>query len=72
MSLAGKLIEVLVNPPRVSDPQRLRRSVEGATVLVTGASFKVSRFEQPRDITIVKVIPRNPAGKVLRNELEPE
>jgi acyl-CoA synthetase (AMP-forming)/AMP-acid ligase II len=32
---------------------------------------KVSRFEQPRDITIVKKIPRNPAGKVLRNELEP-
>ncbi|OBA88290.1 acyl-CoA synthetase [Mycobacteriaceae bacterium 1482268.1] len=31
---------------------------------------KVSRFEQPRDITIVKTIPRNPAGKVLRNELE--
>jgi len=29
----------------------------------------VSRFEQPRDITIVKTIPRNPAGKVLRNEL---
>ncbi|OBK70967.1 AMP-binding protein [Mycobacterium sp. 1274761.0] len=32
---------------------------------------KVARFEQPRDITIVKTIPRNPAGKVLRNELEP-
>jgi acyl-CoA synthetase (AMP-forming)/AMP-acid ligase II len=32
---------------------------------------KVSRFEQPRDIKIVKTIPRNPAGKVLRNELEP-
>jgi acyl-CoA synthetase (AMP-forming)/AMP-acid ligase II len=32
---------------------------------------KVSRFEQPRDIKIVKSIPRNPAGKVLRNELEP-
>ncbi len=31
---------------------------------------KVSRFEQPRDIKIVKKIPRNPAGKVLRNELE--
>ena len=29
----------------------------------------VSRFEQPRDITFVKTIPRNPAGKVLRNEL---
>ena len=30
---------------------------------------KVSRFEQPRDIKIVDRIPRNPAGKVLRNEL---
>jgi acyl-CoA synthetase (AMP-forming)/AMP-acid ligase II len=30
---------------------------------------KVSRFEQPRDITIVSKIPRNPAGKVVRNEL---
>jgi len=30
---------------------------------------KVSRFEQPRDIRIVKKIPRNPAGKVLRNDL---
>jgi acyl-CoA synthetase (AMP-forming)/AMP-acid ligase II len=32
-------------------------------------SDKVSRFEQPRDISIVTSIPRNPAGKVLRNEL---
>ena len=30
---------------------------------------KVSRFEQPRDINIVDSIPRNPAGKVMRNEL---
>ncbi|WP_157011689.1 AMP-binding enzyme, partial [Mycobacterium celatum] len=30
---------------------------------------KVSRFEQPRDISIVESIPRNPAGKVLRNDL---
>ena len=30
---------------------------------------KVSRFEQPRDIRIVEAIPRNPAGKVLRNDL---
>jgi acyl-CoA synthetase (AMP-forming)/AMP-acid ligase II len=30
---------------------------------------KVSRFEQPRDITIVANIPRNPAGKVIRGEL---
>jgi len=32
---------------------------------------RVSRFEQPRDITIVEQIPRNPAGKVVRNELGP-
>lgn len=30
---------------------------------------KVSRFEQPRDIHVVNTIPRNPVGKVLRNEL---
>ncbi len=30
---------------------------------------KVSRFERPRDIHILRSIPRNPAGKVLRNEL---
>ena len=30
---------------------------------------KVSRFEQPRDITLVAAIPRNPTGKVLRHEL---
>jgi acyl-CoA synthetase (AMP-forming)/AMP-acid ligase II len=32
---------------------------------------RVSRFEQPRDVCIVAAIPRNPAGKVLRNELAP-
>jgi acyl-coenzyme A synthetase/AMP-(fatty) acid ligase len=30
---------------------------------------KVSRFEQPREIKIVAKIPRNPAGKVVRDEL---
>ena len=30
---------------------------------------RVSRFEQPRDISIVNSIPRNQAGKVLRKEL---
>lgn len=30
---------------------------------------KVSRFEQPRDIHIVSSLPRNPAGKVIRNQL---
>ena len=39
MSLAGKVLDILVNPPRVSDPERLRRAVSGKTVLVTGASF---------------------------------
>ncbi|MBV8927765.1 MAG: SDR family NAD(P)-dependent oxidoreductase [Mycobacteriaceae bacterium] len=39
MNLAAKAIDVLVNPPRMSDPQRLRSAVAGKTVLVTGASF---------------------------------
>jgi len=30
---------------------------------------RASRFEQPRDIKIVEKVPRNPAGKVVRNEL---
>ncbi len=30
---------------------------------------KVSRFEQPRDVRIVDSIPRNAAGKVVRNDL---
>jgi NAD(P)-dependent dehydrogenase (short-subunit alcohol dehydrogenase family) len=41
MSLAAKVIETVVNPPRVSDPDRLRHAVSGATVLVTGASFGI-------------------------------
>ena len=39
MNLTGKAIDLLVNPPRVSDPRRLRKAVDGKTVLVTGASF---------------------------------
>ncbi len=31
---------------------------------------RVSRSEQPRDIKIVEKIPRNPAGKIVRNELK--
>jgi acyl-CoA synthetase (AMP-forming)/AMP-acid ligase II len=31
---------------------------------------KVSRFEQPRDIHLVEEIPRNPAGKVVSDELK--
>jgi acyl-coenzyme A synthetase/AMP-(fatty) acid ligase len=30
---------------------------------------KVSRFEQPRDVHLVRSLPRNPAGKVIRKEL---
>jgi acyl-CoA synthetase (AMP-forming)/AMP-acid ligase II len=41
------------------------------TVLRDYLKDKVSRYEQPRDIEIVTEIPRNPAGKVLRNELQP-
>jgi NAD(P)-dependent dehydrogenase (short-subunit alcohol dehydrogenase family) len=39
MNLAEKAIDMLVNPPRVSDPDRLRAAVSGKTVLVTGASY---------------------------------
>jgi acyl-CoA synthetase (AMP-forming)/AMP-acid ligase II len=41
-----------------------------ATALRKYLKDKVSRYEQPRDIEIVTEIPRNPAGKVLRNELQ--
>jgi NAD(P)-dependent dehydrogenase (short-subunit alcohol dehydrogenase family) len=40
---AAKVIDMLVNPPRVSDRDRLRRTVAGATVLVTGASFGIGK-----------------------------
>lgn len=39
MSSAGKVINALVSPPRVSDPGRLRSAVFGKSVLVTGASY---------------------------------
>jgi NAD(P)-dependent dehydrogenase (short-subunit alcohol dehydrogenase family) len=39
MNLATKAVDKLVNPPRVSDPDRLRAAVSGKTVLVTGASY---------------------------------
>jgi NAD(P)-dependent dehydrogenase (short-subunit alcohol dehydrogenase family) len=38
---AAKVIDKLVNPPRVSDVDRPRDTVAGATVLVTGASFGI-------------------------------
>jgi NAD(P)-dependent dehydrogenase (short-subunit alcohol dehydrogenase family) len=39
MNIASKAIELLVNPPRLSNPDRLREAVDGKTVLVTGASY---------------------------------
>jgi NAD(P)-dependent dehydrogenase (short-subunit alcohol dehydrogenase family) len=39
MNVATKAIDRLVNPPRTSDPDRLRAAVSGKTVLVTGASY---------------------------------
>jgi NAD(P)-dependent dehydrogenase (short-subunit alcohol dehydrogenase family) len=39
MNLAAKAIDILVNPPRVSNPDRLRAAVSGKEVLVTGASY---------------------------------
>jgi len=39
MNVATKAIDRLVNPPRMSDPDRLRDAVCGKTVLVTGASY---------------------------------
>jgi acyl-CoA synthetase (AMP-forming)/AMP-acid ligase II len=50
---------VVLRPGSGIDPSGLREYLKG----------KVSRFEQPRDITIVSGIPRNPAGKVVRKEL---
>jgi NAD(P)-dependent dehydrogenase (short-subunit alcohol dehydrogenase family) len=41
MNPAALVIDKLVNPPRVSDLDRLRDAVSGATVLVTGASFGI-------------------------------
>lgn len=41
MNVAAKAIDKLVNPPRISDPDKLRRAVAGKTVLVTGASYGV-------------------------------
>lgn len=41
MNVAAKTIDLLANPPRVSDPDKLRSAISGKTVLVTGASFGV-------------------------------
>ncbi|ORB75206.1 AMP-binding protein [Mycobacterium scrofulaceum] len=50
---------VVLQPGSDTDEAALREYLQG----------RVSRFEQPRDITVVASIPRNPAGKVLRKEL---
>lgn len=39
MSSAGKVVNMLVSPPRVADQGRLRSAVSGKSVLVTGASY---------------------------------
>src|SRR4051794_27945970 len=39
MNVVTKAVYRLVNPPRMSDPDRLRGAVSGKTVLVTGASY---------------------------------
>jgi NAD(P)-dependent dehydrogenase (short-subunit alcohol dehydrogenase family) len=41
VNVAAKTIDLLANPPRVSDPDKLRSAISGKTVLVTGASFGV-------------------------------
>ena len=51
---------VVARPHARLDAAQLREYLKG----------KVSRYEQPRDIEIVSEIPRNPAGKVQRNELQ--
>jgi NAD(P)-dependent dehydrogenase (short-subunit alcohol dehydrogenase family) len=39
MNLVARAFDKIANPPRVSDPDRLRAVVSGKTVLVTGASY---------------------------------
>jgi NAD(P)-dependent dehydrogenase (short-subunit alcohol dehydrogenase family) len=41
MNVAAKAIDLLANPARVSDPDKLRSVISGKTALVTGASFGV-------------------------------
>jgi NAD(P)-dependent dehydrogenase (short-subunit alcohol dehydrogenase family) len=41
MNVAAKAVDLLANPARVSDPDKLRRTVSGQTALVTGASYGV-------------------------------
>ena len=41
MNVAAKAIDLLANPARVSNLDKLRSAISGKTVLVTGASFGV-------------------------------
>jgi NAD(P)-dependent dehydrogenase (short-subunit alcohol dehydrogenase family) len=41
MNAAARAIDLLANPARVADPDKLRRKVSGQTALVTGASYGV-------------------------------
>jgi NAD(P)-dependent dehydrogenase (short-subunit alcohol dehydrogenase family) len=41
MNVAARAIDVLANPARISDPDKLRSVIAGKTALVTGASFGV-------------------------------
>ncbi|OBH90190.1 SDR family NAD(P)-dependent oxidoreductase [Mycobacterium sp. E2733] len=41
MSATAKVVDILVNPPRLADPLRLRSAVSGKTVLLTGASYGI-------------------------------
>jgi NAD(P)-dependent dehydrogenase (short-subunit alcohol dehydrogenase family) len=41
MNVATKAIDLLANPARVSNPDKLRSAISGKTVLVTGASYGV-------------------------------
>jgi NAD(P)-dependent dehydrogenase (short-subunit alcohol dehydrogenase family) len=41
MDVAARAIDLLANPARVSDPDKLRSVISGKTALVTGASFGV-------------------------------
>lgn len=43
MNVATKAVDRLVNPPRMSDPDRLRAAVSGKVVLVTGASYGLGK-----------------------------
>jgi NAD(P)-dependent dehydrogenase (short-subunit alcohol dehydrogenase family) len=41
VNLASRAVDILVHPPRVSNPDRLRAVVSGKVVLITGASYGV-------------------------------